>query len=303
MNALLDGDILAFRVACTVEDQDTFGIPRWRIDEMVNNILEDTKATEFQIFLSGSPEENFRYQIYPQYKESRKNKPKPKWLEDLKAHLVTEWNAQIACGMEADDYLGIHQCYPPQRVQVSHDTWEIHDSVICSIDKDLLQIPGNHYNFVKKEFQYVTEFEGLRSFYRQILTGDGGDDIPGLYNVGPVKSAKWLAACQTESDLLEVVMREYVKRLGPGTTEQDARNAIQRNGSLLKIRQSFEEGIWSCPFHLLKQTEVSKQLSTPSPQEANVQSTEPTSPEMESGSQLVGQQTEDSIPPSSPPLG
>jgi hypothetical protein len=109
MRALIDGDIVCYRVAWTCEDQDSFGIPRWRCDEMLDGILHATGSSEFKIYLSGPAEDNFRYQIYPQYKESRKAKPEPKWLQALKEHLIVDWNASIACGMEADDALGIDQ--------------------------------------------------------------------------------------------------------------------------------------------------------------------------------------------------
>ena len=230
---------------------------------MLDGILADTKATEFTVYLSGNAEDNFRYKIYPRYKESRIGKPRPKWLDTLKEHLIVQWGAQIANGMEADDALGIHQ------------DKECYSTVICSIDKDLLQIPGAHYNFVKKEWQYVTESEGLKRFYRQILTGDSGDDIPGLFGIGPTKSFRLLAECQTESDLLNAVYRAYTKRYKHGTlSPMDARAQIQRNGSLLKIKQHEDEGVWECPFHLLKPTEDGMQLSTPPKPEANNPSTE-----------------------------
>lgn len=52
------------------------------------------------------------------------------------------------------------------------------DSVIASIDKDLLQIPGYHYDFVKGIERFVSPFDAIRFFYKQIITGDGADNIP-----------------------------------------------------------------------------------------------------------------------------
>lgn len=51
-------------------------------------------------------------------------------------------------------------------------------SRICSIDKDLLQIPGHHLNWVKRESYYTTPLEGLRTMYKQLIAGDGTDNIP-----------------------------------------------------------------------------------------------------------------------------
>jgi hypothetical protein len=51
--------------------------------------------------------------------------------------------------------------------------------VICvSLDKDLLQVPGYHYDFVKGIERYVSPLDGLRAFYGQVIQGDGSDNIP-----------------------------------------------------------------------------------------------------------------------------
>jgi 5'-3' exonuclease len=65
-------------------------------------------------------------------------------------------------------------------------------TVICSIDKDLLQIPGKHYNFVKKVFQEVTSDQGLKFLYMQSLIGDRSDNIIGVAGIGPVKAERAL---------------------------------------------------------------------------------------------------------------
>jgi 5'-3' exonuclease len=96
--------------------------------------------------------------------------------------------------MEADDYLGINQN---------------ESSIICSIDKDLLQVPGKHYNFVKKEFYEVDEETGFRNFYTQLLTGDTSDNIKGIAGIGPVKAKKALADSFTEQEMFSVVRDMY----------------------------------------------------------------------------------------------
>lgn len=163
--ALIDADIVGFRVACTIEKEevDAVKIGAYRIDELVNRILYETNAVDYKAFLGG--EDNFRYSIYPKYKANR-TKPKPKYLQDMREHLVTYWGAKIINGHEADDELGIEQ--------TAHGL----ESVICSIDKDLLQIPGYHYNFVKQEERFISPYDGLRAFYGQLISGDGSDNIP-----------------------------------------------------------------------------------------------------------------------------
>ena len=97
-------------------------------------------------------------------------------------------------GSEADDFLGIHQ----------DDS-----SVICGIDKDLLQIPGKHYNYDKKVSQVVTPLEGWRNFFTQVLTGDASDNIPGLPRIGPVKAMSILSMAASPKEMYQTVRDVY----------------------------------------------------------------------------------------------
>jgi 5'-3' exonuclease len=94
-------------------------------------------------------------------------------------------------GFEADDELGVQQ----DKVGLS--------TVICSIDKDLKQVPGRHYNFVKKEASVVTEEEGKKFLYLQSLIGDRSDNIVGVAGLGPVKAARALEGLSTEREWYE----------------------------------------------------------------------------------------------------
>jgi len=190
MEALLDGDIYAFRVACTTEN-DNEAIAVYRVNEMIENTLAEVEASEYKLFFT-SPD-NFRKHIYPEYKANR-TATKPKHLQFLRDYLVESWQGTVAEKMEADDYLGINQ----------HEF-----SIICSIDKDLLQVPGKHYNFVKKEFYEVDEETGFRNFYTQLLTGDTSDNIKGIAGIGPVKAKKALAEATNEYEMFCIVRDMY----------------------------------------------------------------------------------------------
>ena len=191
MKALIDADIVAYRVACTLEDDDAEDFVYARAEDLIDNILVNTEATEYRLFLSGK--NNFRYTIYPEYKAHRP-KEKPFWLEKCRQYLIATFNAEVVDGQEADDALGIAQT---------------EDTIICSIDKDLLMIPGRHYNFVKDEFQEVTNDSGMRHFYMQCLTGDRSDNIKGIEQIGPKKAEKILIGCITEQELFNAVREAY----------------------------------------------------------------------------------------------
>lgn len=161
--ALIDADIVAHRVAATCEGLKE-DIAEVRINDLMQRILFETNASTYKAYLTGS--NNFRYEIYPEYKANRKDKPKPTFLEHCREYLVTQWKAKVTDGNEADDELGIEQ------------TAQGDNSVICTIDKDLLQVPGYHFDFVKGIARYVSPLDGLRSFYSQVIQGDGSDNIP-----------------------------------------------------------------------------------------------------------------------------
>jgi 5'-3' exonuclease len=196
MIALLDMDIFAFRSACTVPDPNEFWIAKARLKESIERTLNEVKATEYIGFLSGDASTNFRYRIYPEYKANRKDQIRPVHLEPLKEYLVKEWSAKVTEGYEADDGIGI--------ALTSHP-----DAIVCSIDKDLLQLPGKHWNFVKDQYSEVTEWEGLQRFYAHILQGDASDNIKGVKGIGRVKSWKAIVGCKDEGDLLRTCLNRF----------------------------------------------------------------------------------------------
>lgn len=128
----------------------------------MHRILHETNSSSYKGFISGP--ENFRYAIDPEYKANRRDTVRPEWLQPIREHLVVQWNAHVSDGIEADDNLGIEQT---------------EDTIICSIDKDLLQIPGKHYNFVSGDFKEIDTRTGWINFYTQLIMGDKSDNIPG----------------------------------------------------------------------------------------------------------------------------
>jgi len=175
--ALIDGDICAYRCACSVKDEDEQWVAQARADQMIQDILTDTGSDSYRVYLTGS--NNFRRELTAEYKANRPEERPTHWAA-VREFLVTQHKAVICNGFEADDQLGIDQD------KVGSTT------IICSIDKDLLQIPGRHFNFVKKEFREVTHDQGIKALYMQCLVGDRSDNIFGIAGIGPVKAARIL---------------------------------------------------------------------------------------------------------------
>jgi DNA polymerase-1 len=63
-----------------------------------------------------------------------------------------------------------------------------------SIDKDMLQIPGLSYSWIKKEHGIVetSAAEGDRMHFLQMLVGDTVDNYTGCPGIGPKKAEKFL---------------------------------------------------------------------------------------------------------------
>ena len=223
MIALLDSDILCYRVGFATEDElesaalETMAV---FLEDLLMFDLIDCEGHE--LFLTGK--ENFRYDIAvtAPYKGNRKGVAKPKHLPLLREYLEKAWGATVSDGQEADDDIAT-------RATELGD-----DCIIVSVDKDFMQVPTWHYNFVKKQKKYVTPEEGLRFFYKQILMGDSADNIKGIYRVGEVTATKMLADLTTEKEFYACCL------------EAMGAERVLENGRLLWLRRSADQ-MWEPP--------------------------------------------------------
>jgi DNA polymerase-1 len=231
MQALIDQDLLCYRCAASAENDD-LNIALYRIDELLDNILNKTQATSYRAFLTGP--NNFRKQIYPEYKANRVA-PKPKHLKDLQDYSLEKLSAEFAPeSLEADDALAIYQT---------------DDTIICSLDKDLLQVAGKHFSWEingkgwsrPDTFLEQTELEGLRLFYKQCLKGDTSDNVKGIEGLGEKKASKLLADCSSNIEMFNQVRSLY------GNDDEFLMNA-----SVLWILRSLDDS-WKDRFNALIQ--------------------------------------------------
>ena len=193
---LIDGDIIVYNSAFAgMRNELPLNETIFLMEEMLLNIRHMLDLSDCTIYLSDSAEHNFRYKeaVTQPYKGNR-TQDKPDFYQELKDHLFKHWDAVLAKGMEADDYMGLNQT----------DT-----TVIVTVDKDLDQIAGWHYNFKKMKLYYVTPEEAIHYFFIQMLTGDRTDNIKGIHRCGPVTAYKLLADCKTVKEMYSVCMSEY----------------------------------------------------------------------------------------------
>lgn len=201
----------------TAIDEDGYREATVLYNSMLKSILRKVSATSHDVYFTGDG--NYRKDIYPEYKAGRPDKPL--LYAPLKGFVLRKPNHHLINDQEADDALGINQ----------HG-----GSIICSIDKDLLMIPGRHYNFVTDTFTTITPKQGMFNFYKQLLTGDRVDNIPGLHGIGPKKAEVILDGLTTEKEMYEKVLEAY---------EGDA-DTVERNARLLWIRRK-ENELWTSP--------------------------------------------------------
>ena len=216
MKLLLDGDLVCYRCAAVNEKSD-FSLARWQADQLISRIIEDTNADDWSLYITGG-NNNFRYQVYPDYKANRRDQPKPRHLEALREHLILDWQAFAVDGAEADDAMGVA-------------SQEGTDCIIASIDKDLLQLPGRHFNFVNRTIVDVSYEEGWKNFFRQLLIGDPTDNIKGCPGLGKVKTEKLFKGVDSIDALLNVCVQAYKEVYG---VEEGAKQ-LDLNATLLYI--------------------------------------------------------------------
>lgn len=252
MIALIDSDLVAYRCSASCEptkiksEREPLEVALLRAEDLMTRILAETNATSYRAFLGGS--ENFRMQIDPNYKANRKDMPKPMWLQDVRAYLVTEWKAEITDGIEADDALGIKQTKYEAFPHAPNREWE--RTVICSIDKDLHMIPGLHYNFVKQEWREIDSDYAIKWFYQQLIQGDQTDNIMGYDGKARPKIPQFLQPkidelweCETEREMFNLVRSMYAVH---DVEEANSLGRLINNANLLWI-QRYEGDKWHVP--------------------------------------------------------
>lgn len=212
MTLIIDADMILYQALTNAEQEVEFEEDMWMLtsdhrlarsqfNDRIEQLIEEAGATEYTLCFSHS--ENFRKDIYPEYKAHRKATRKPLGFRDFRAEMIDSYNSVIMPRLEADDTVGILATNDP-------------DSIIYSEDKDLMQIPGKH--LIDGEVTEVNALEGERFHMMQTLTGDPVDGYPGCPGVGPVKAKRLL----DEIDPLywwDTVVEEYAKK---GLTETDA---------------------------------------------------------------------------------
>jgi len=284
---LIDADCVAYWAAAGCDDMRVESVHK-KVRDRMTMITDQIQTDELRCYLTGH--NNFRNDIatYQQYKGNRYDKdgnrlrPQPKWLPQARDYIAETYNTTLCTGQEADDALAI--------AQVKCNASKSWESIISSIDKDLLIIPGWHHDMNSGYIQVVDELGkleiingkvrgcGRKFFYAQLLMGDSADWIPGLPKINPAIKARFdgikrvggcgamsayhiLHDAESEQELFDRVLWCYEAYWTKGQHYIEWRNnteviptpveMLTEQGQLLWMRR--EEGeLWEPPADLLK---------------------------------------------------
>lgn len=251
MRAIIDGDILRYEVGFAAETgwraikEDPEALPpfdyvRDMLNQRIGYIKGATRCFQSTIYITEG--RTFREDIatVKPYKGTRaENKP---WhYKNLTVYIQDVLGARVVTDIEADDAMAI------DHVNSADET------VLCSRDKDLRQVPGEFFSWElgrQPELQtFVTQLgylnldkdnkplklsgAGYQFFASQVLTGDIVDNIPGLPKYGPAAAFKLITeavvnlaqnppvsddhVCRAIEDIL---YREYEKVYGSEAEER-----------------------------------------------------------------------------------
>lgn len=252
--ALIDGDILLHRAAYQTEKEVDFdgtlvlstepAEGQAVLKDLTDAVSDAVKADSTIVCLSDM-NANFRRDVYPPYKAQRRiaGARKPMGFKALRNWYEDNYNTIEKNGLEADDLLGIIATSDlPQHAGIK---------IICTIDKDLLTVPGLHFNWDHQEVGVfdVDWWEAKIQFMSQVLTGDSTDGYPGLPGCGPVGAHKVLddADPEIEEDAWNRVVAAYK---AAGFTRQTALLQARCARILQAQDYDFEKGkviLWNPP--------------------------------------------------------
>jgi len=228
LQILIDADIQCFLAACIGETKTDWGpytdeqgilhetniviaydLPKALsvFEAKVSNVIQAVREymgvdMEYKVTMCLTHRNNFRKTLMPSYKANR-TAPKPKLLPDIRAHCEAKYDCECWENLEADDTLSILGT-------------TLDNSVVCSIDKDMLTIRDTIvYNWNKDNFVHTDPQSAQYHHYYQTLKGDSCDGFGGAKGIGDKRAR---AILETD-DSWEAVESTFISK---GQTKEDA---------------------------------------------------------------------------------
>lgn len=215
MILLVDADITAFASCTRAEEEIRWDEDTWTVHTdlskakdhfqyLLKTYQEATGEKEFKLCFSGR--DNYRKALNPTYKSNRKGR-KPVGYSALKDWAIETYPSMCKDTLEADDCMGILATKFKGK------------TIIVSMDKDMLTIPGKMYRTSPDgsgEWHETDDKEADYRFLLQSMTGDATDGYAGIPGVGPKKAEELL---KKHGAVWKTVEDAYIKA---GLTVEDA---------------------------------------------------------------------------------
>lgn len=216
---------------------------------LLARFYSDSDAVRYHYFLSGSS--NYRNSVAKQakYKGNRLPESRPFHYASIRQYLEEKLSPHISSGNEADDEISI----AAEKFRTQHRS-----TCVVSIDKDLDQIEGWHYNPDKKVFYQQDRDSALCYFYQQALSGDSTDNIPGCFRIGTERATSLMTSWTEDYESIGIseqqalwrnVVGIYIASTGKAGcpyTESKAESVAIETARLVYIQKADGE-LWNPP--------------------------------------------------------
>jgi hypothetical protein len=224
------------------------------IESALRELKRRFKTDDLEVYYFLTGKGNFRESLatIAEYKGNRKDIPKPHHYAAIRDYYIDHWGAYVVEGIEADDEVSIRAWEEYRDCNQPHPSY-----VIATIDKDLDQIPGWHYDYKKHVFYEVDALDGEMFFYAQTIAGDATDNIKGCYRIGITKAKALVDAWFDEAVESQQDWRFYVWDMVVQTYQENmekypdkypegmsAEDAATENARLVYMMQERDE-LWT----------------------------------------------------------
>lgn len=210
--ALIDADrlkyLVTYNIHKSIENNEIYPSTLEELcQERLESIFNWFEADGYIFCFSGKSYNTFRFgaAISKEYKGNRKSNMLYEEQGDdmmkVVKYIQKLYPSLIYSDLEADDILSfLHKEFKE-------------DTFIYSNDKDLIQIPGFHFDEDKNDLIEISDQDAFRNLLGQVLQGDTTDNIPGLPQFGKKKVGTVLEETPVKQ-LPQVALRLFQKKFG-----------------------------------------------------------------------------------------
>lgn len=176
------------------------------INDSVKRLENLSWASPVTIVVGG--EGNFRMDVAKTWPYKGTRTEKPLLTDKVKQYVKKKYSFQVESvdGVETDDVVSWYGWESYQEAKQKRDK-KAAPTVIAHVDKDLNMIPGWHCDLKGDNLRWISEDEGMKFFFWQLLAGDKTvDNIPGLNGIS--------------DEIIETYGLRRVRSMGKGTADK-----------------------------------------------------------------------------------